>query len=658
MSQVKERIRCPSCAASGGDTSEDNLVMYEDGHGHCHACGYHVYAGGGYSKDDSLTDTPKTGNYLIPYPTALTMKGLPKRGISKDTCDKAGVFSVLHDSGSRSAITGFPLYDAENTLQAVKYRNWSKPKDDGIWVEGNREFALGGLQNINGRTTTILICEGEPDYLSWFQTLQHLQDVAVIYMSGGKGGVKTIKANLTYLLNFDIILSCDQDTPGLATLEELKRLFPPVRTKTITYPGLGSKDANSILMESGEDELLELFGKATAIMPNEITFGDELVDSSLSLFLDDNQRIGPSTGYPSLDKIIGGYAPGKLIMLAGDTGDGKSTVVSNLCYNAIKGGIKPFVVPLEMSADQMLLALAGIELGVNLLGDPNAKQLVSPEEYRRVAVPLSKQATWATHFGLLDMDEFSNMTATAVNVFRSKLIILDHITAATVGNDWQTMEKYAYRLKELALQHNVCMFVISHITVKNNNNGVEDKDLDIRKKRLTKDSLRGSRAFSQVPDVVIGIERKDPYCILYPVKQDRFVNVKEDCILKWNIGRLTEHNGKLQKQGRKTLPSDAPKFGVRTKDLQDNQQPEGIPSSTGGVKEREMPSTGGESDKPSTKGDGDSVHPGLASTTTEQVLRDQGSSNTPRHKKTQSGVSAVRDKFSTNSIHSARGSDS
>jgi KaiC/GvpD/RAD55 family RecA-like ATPase len=475
-------------------------------------------------------------------------------------------------------------------------------------------------------------------------------------MSGGKGGVKTIKDNLTYLLHFDIILCCDQDKPGLSTLEELKRLFPPVRTKTVTYPGLGSKDANSILMESGEDELLDLFNKATAIMPNEITYGDELVDSSLSLFLDDNRRIGPSTGYPTLDKIIGGYAPGKLIMLAGDTGDGKSTVVSNLCYNAIQTGLHPLIVPLEMTADQMMLGLVGIELGVNLLGDPNAINLVSPELYRATAKPLSHKATWAKKYGVMDMEDFSNKVKTAVAVFGSKLIILDHITAATVGSDWQTMEKYAYRLKELALQHDVCLFVISHITVKSG--GVEDKDLDIRKKRLTKDSLRGSKAFSQVPDVVIGIERKDPYCILYPIKFDRFVNIKEDCVLKWNVGRLTEHNGKLQKQSRKTIPSDASKPGIRTKDIQDSQQPESISIVAECSGEQQMPSISSEFDIPSIKGDADTVHPRLVPTPTGQVLRDQGGHYPERRKKAQGRVSAVRDMFGIDPLHSEGRADS
>lgn len=34
---------CPKCVANGKDSRGDNLVVYDSGHGHCFACGYHQF---------------------------------------------------------------------------------------------------------------------------------------------------------------------------------------------------------------------------------------------------------------------------------------------------------------------------------------------------------------------------------------------------------------------------------------------------------------------------------------------------------------------------------------------------------------------------------------------------------------------------------------
>lgn len=43
MARVIQRIQCPKCAENGGDSRGDNLAIYDDGGGHCWACGYHIH---------------------------------------------------------------------------------------------------------------------------------------------------------------------------------------------------------------------------------------------------------------------------------------------------------------------------------------------------------------------------------------------------------------------------------------------------------------------------------------------------------------------------------------------------------------------------------------------------------------------------------------
>lgn len=39
--KVIKKEQCPKCASTGGDSSRNNLLHFEDGGIHCFACGYH-----------------------------------------------------------------------------------------------------------------------------------------------------------------------------------------------------------------------------------------------------------------------------------------------------------------------------------------------------------------------------------------------------------------------------------------------------------------------------------------------------------------------------------------------------------------------------------------------------------------------------------------
>lgn len=72
MSQrVTHFEQCPECAAVGGDTRQDNLAVYDDGHKHCYACGYHVFANCPIPttpQDRQLITFPKLTSVLSEWP--------------------------------------------------------------------------------------------------------------------------------------------------------------------------------------------------------------------------------------------------------------------------------------------------------------------------------------------------------------------------------------------------------------------------------------------------------------------------------------------------------------------------------------------------------------------------------------------------------------
>lgn len=54
---------CPKCVRLGNDTRGDNLVLWDNGHGHCFACGYHKFPKFAINKKEE-TSVPKT---LLPF---------------------------------------------------------------------------------------------------------------------------------------------------------------------------------------------------------------------------------------------------------------------------------------------------------------------------------------------------------------------------------------------------------------------------------------------------------------------------------------------------------------------------------------------------------------------------------------------------------------
>ena len=61
------------------------------------------------------------------------------------------------------------------------------------------------------------------------------------------------------------------------------------------------------------------------------------------------------SGFPSLDKIIGGFRPGSLNVIAGSPGRGKTGLALNIAYNAaVKYNKRVLVVSLELSKEELV----------------------------------------------------------------------------------------------------------------------------------------------------------------------------------------------------------------------------------------------------------------------------------------------------------------
>lgn len=100
-----------------------------------------------------------------------------------------------------------------------------------------------------------------------------------------------------------------------------------------------------------------------------------------------------TTGFADLDDRLGGMAPGDLVVLAARPSMGKTALAFQICLNAARAGKPCLFMSLEMSTNQLMDRLAGLELGVNQ--QRLRLRLLQPEDWqlgfelpRKLQVPL------------------------------------------------------------------------------------------------------------------------------------------------------------------------------------------------------------------------------------------------------------------------------
>jgi replicative DNA helicase len=144
---------------------------------------------------------------------------------------------------------------------------------------------------------------------------------------------------------------------------------------------------------------------------------------------------GISTGYPTLDAQIGGLKAGELILIAGDTNNGKSALAQNIAVNVAKNNGVLFIT-LEMQKTE-----AGSRIKHMNGGSIENLDLMFQTEY---------QIDYR-HLDAL----FQNGVAVGV-----KLVVLDYLQYMGRGMTLEEVAKMSKLMKSLALKYSLPFIVI------------------------------------------------------------------------------------------------------------------------------------------------------------------------------------------------------
>lgn len=204
----------------------------------------------------------------------------------------------------------------------------------------------------------------------------------------------------------------------------------------------------------------------------------ELADEAEELAKNWGKMQGISTGLISVDYNLRGLVGGELVVLAGETSHGKTTLAVNIAANVAKQRIPVLFITLENTQAQLTARV------LKVLGD-------------------NKTALYSLPFYMQKKDEL-NWRSIDELVARAKddgirLVVIDHLHYFTreIDNVAEDLGRITKELKKNAIRHNVPIVLISHVRKKDNS----------KKPEMSNDALRGSSFIAQDADVVMFVHK-------------------------------------------------------------------------------------------------------------------------------------------------------
>ena len=261
--------------------------------------------------------------------------------------------------------------------------------------------------------------------------------------------------------------------------------------------------AEQKIFEIAEMPNRKTYIRLSEIIPTTLETIEEIAKSRSSV-------TGVSSGFRALDRRIGGFRKGQLIIVAARPAMGKTSFALNIAYNAAKNHDKKVgVFTLEMASEELLMrllssaALVPMETMLKGYGMNQEKILAITE----VAEELSRKDIFIDDDGANTvMDIKAKSRRLKAEVKGLDLIIIDYLQLMTSRRPGESRQQeisdISRGLKILAKELDVPIIALSQL-----NRSLESRD----DKRPRLSDLRESGAIEQDADIVMFLYRDDYY---------------------------------------------------------------------------------------------------------------------------------------------------
>ncbi len=225
------------------------------------------------------------------------------------------------------------------------------------------------------------------------------------------------------------------------------------------------------------------------------------------IFREGKSITGISTGYSELDKLLSGFQPSELLILAARPSQGKTALALNLAENiAIRSGEPVAIFSLEMSKESLLQRLVASVAQIDAHKFRTGH--LSREDWRRMTEALgtiSSAPVWIDDSGSISVLEIGAKARRLMRDKGLKLLIVDYLQLITARGRFNSRQEevssISRNLKGLAKELKIPVLVLSQLT--------RAPEREERGPQLS--DLRESGAIEQDADVVMFIYRPNFY---------------------------------------------------------------------------------------------------------------------------------------------------
>ena len=223
----------------------------------------------------------------------------------------------------------------------------------------------------------------------------------------------------------------------------------------------------------------------------------------------DGEFTGLPTAWPEVDRLIGGLEPGRLIVVAGRPGSGKSSFALNLARHvAAETQMGAYFVSLEMSDKELGVRQLSADTGLpgsQLASRPDSLLGRHWHELARAVKNLDGLPVWIDHTGSKTIDQICDETRVYVRKHGVGLLVIDHVGLVSLTKAQRQLTRqqqvgtFTRALKLLAKDLRIPVVALSQL----------NRESEAQNRRPHLSNLRESGDVEQDADIVLMIHRED-----------------------------------------------------------------------------------------------------------------------------------------------------
>lgn len=399
--------------------------------------------------------------------TDKAIEYLANRGISESVSKRFEITTAK----DRDNILVFPFKNENDELKFIKYRNMDFVKGE---TQGSKEWCeaqcmpiLFGMNRCNADNGTLILTEGQIDSLS----VAEAGFENAVSVPTGMNGFTWISHCWDWMHQFQkVIVFGDNENGHITLLDTIKSRFNLQVLVVDQEDYMDCKDANEILQKYGQEQIRKCIENAKPVIIRNV---EQLSNAKqINIYETEKLRIGIDV----VDRFLYGGLPfGGITNITGKTGEGKSTLASQIIAQALNQNYKCFIYSGELSnssyKESMDRQLAGMH--VTAYQDSTQWHDIHFQVPNQIVEKLND---WYRDRCLIYNDEIWDdeseplltIIEKAIQQYETRVILIDNLMTAldlepTLGADkYEKQSLFVKKVARLAVKYNVLILLVAH----------------------------------------------------------------------------------------------------------------------------------------------------------------------------------------------------